>query len=236
MTQPATTPPGSLVGSKTVVRSTVPHGEIGPDAPTSASGPARSAQAGSRVAPSLSRGLLILVVYAVIAQAGEVLSGFDSAELKASAANALTGLVLPVGLGIFAVLLIGGRGGWRDVFIERPRCGYLGRGLLWLALSLFAMAVVIGLATAPWSAADSCWSGHAPATPSSAPSCAPAAAHQRPAPHPDPRARPHRRRQHRSNTTRVTGRHVRNVSGPEGQTLRETFPLREGRPSSPMSL
>ncbi len=102
------------------------------------------------MAPSLGRALLILLVYVVIAPGGELLFGVDSEHIKASARNALVGLVLPMALGILAVLLIGGRWGWRDVFTERPELRIHRPRLLRLALTLFALLVVIGLASAPW--------------------------------------------------------------------------------------
>ncbi len=104
----------------------------------------------SRVAPSRGRALLITLVYVVIAPGGELLFGENADHIKASAGNALVGLVLPMAVGILAVLIIGGFWGWRDIFRESPELRIHHPRPLRLALLLFALVVVAGLAAAPW--------------------------------------------------------------------------------------
>lgn len=48
----------------------------------------------------------------MIAPGGELLFGENADHIKAYAGNALVGLVLPMGFGILAVLVIGGFWGW----------------------------------------------------------------------------------------------------------------------------
>ncbi len=104
-----------------------------------------------RVPPSLGRALLLLIVYAALAQGGELLVGMDSQDLKTSTADALVGLALPVGLGILAVLAIGARWGWRGVFVERPQLRLATPRRGWLAAGLFAFVILVAVVTAPWS-------------------------------------------------------------------------------------
>lgn len=106
--------------------------------------------ASSGVTLSLRRAVLLFAVYALLVVPAELLVGRSSESLKESAANALTGFILPVALGIVAVLAIGRRWRVREVFSERAELRISRPRWLWLGLCLFALAVAISLATAPW--------------------------------------------------------------------------------------
>lgn len=104
----------------------------------------------ARVAPSLGRGLLVLLVYLAIALGGELGSGVDTEDLDA-AADVVKGIVVPVGLGVLAVVIIGRRWRWPDVLTERPELRLPARRELRLIPAAFALVVALALVTAPWS-------------------------------------------------------------------------------------
>lgn len=89
-------------------------------------------------------------MYAVLVPGGELLVGVDAEDLRASVSNAASGLIVPLGLGILAVLAIGSRWRWPGVFVEPPPL----RPSRWSrrrpVLSVLALGAVVGLAAAPW--------------------------------------------------------------------------------------
>jgi len=102
-----------------------------------------------RVPPTLGRGITVAVLYAVVFLAAALISGVDYDELSQSSSNVLTFVVIPVGLAILATLALTARWGWWDLlFHERPKLS----DPRWLRAIpiLWALVIVVTLATAPW--------------------------------------------------------------------------------------
>ncbi|MGZ6705409.1 MAG: CPBP family glutamic-type intramembrane protease [Solirubrobacteraceae bacterium] len=108
-----------------------------------------SASGRPRVPPTLARGLAVVAMYAVVVIGVQFLSGVDYEKLNASSSNVVEFVIVPVGLGIVAVLALTARWDWwQQVFIERPRL--TAPRWLWLIPALFVITIVGGVASAPW--------------------------------------------------------------------------------------
>lgn len=98
---------------------------------------------------TLQRGLLVFAVYAVLSGAIQLLSGVDYDEISASVSSILRFIVLSVGAGIIAVLVLTARWGAGDeIFRERAR---LDRPRwLWVIPALLAVIITANLAGTDW--------------------------------------------------------------------------------------
>jgi membrane protease YdiL (CAAX protease family) len=105
----------------------------------------------SEVKPTFAQGLILLVIYAIFVVGGQLLSGVDYDAISATAGNAFKAIVLPVGLGVLAVLAVGWRWGIRSIWHERPDLRLTSpRWLLSLILFLFLLSIALGIGLAPW--------------------------------------------------------------------------------------
>lgn len=101
-----------------------------------------------RVPPSLGRGIAIAVLYAAVFLAAGVVSGVDYDELSESSSNVLGFVVVPVGLGIAAVLAVSWRWGWWQALFHEPR---LEQPRWARAIPVLWMLVIVTtLIVAPW--------------------------------------------------------------------------------------
>jgi membrane protease YdiL (CAAX protease family) len=105
----------------------------------------------SEVEPTFAQGLILLVIYGVIVVGGQLLSGVDYDAISANAGNAFKAIVVPVALGVLAVLAVGWRWGIRSIWHERSDLRLSSpRWLLSLVLFLFLLSIVLGIGLAPW--------------------------------------------------------------------------------------
>lgn len=112
------------------------------------SAPATTEPTPSRVPTSLGRGLAIAALYAVVFLVAGVASGVDYDELSESASNVLRFVVIPVGLGIAAVLAVSWRWGWWQALFHEPR---LEQPRWPRAIPvLWVLVIVTTLVVAPW--------------------------------------------------------------------------------------
>lgn len=98
---------------------------------------------------TFQRGLLVFAVYAVLSAGIQLLSGVDYDEISASVSSVLKFIVLSVGAGIVAVLVLTARWGAGDeIFRERER---LDRPRwLWVIPALLAVIITANLVGADW--------------------------------------------------------------------------------------
>lgn len=102
-----------------------------------------------RVPPSLGRGVAIAVLYAAVFLVAGLLSGVDYDEITESSSNTLGFVIIPVGLGILAVLVASARWGWwRVLFREQERLAEP----RWIRAIpvLFGLTIGVTLVVAPW--------------------------------------------------------------------------------------
>jgi membrane protease YdiL (CAAX protease family) len=101
--------------------------------------------------PTFAQGLILLAVYGIVVVGGQLLSGVDYDQISASAENAFKAIVVPVGLGVLAVIAIGWRWGIRNIWRERPELRLSSpRWLLSLITALYVLSIVLGIGLAPW--------------------------------------------------------------------------------------
>jgi hypothetical protein len=96
-------------------------------------------------------GVAIFVMYLVIFSVGFLASGVDYDEVADTTNNIVKAVVLPVGIGALALLVVTYLlGWWRPVFRDEDRAPR------WTLLipAFFAAAILVGLATADWSDKD----------------------------------------------------------------------------------
>ena len=114
--------------------------------PTIDAGPA-AGRSGAR--PTLGRGLAVFAVYVVVTVVAQLISGVDYDAINASASNVVGFVIVPIGLGIVAILAFTARWGWwHALFHERERLSTP----RWLRLLpvLIAAPIVANLIGAPW--------------------------------------------------------------------------------------
>ncbi len=105
-----------------------------------------------RVKPRPIVGIVIFVVYAVIFSVGFLASGVDYDQVGDTTRNVVKSIVIPVGIGALALLLVTYFvGWWRPVFRDEDRAPR------WTLLipAFMAAAVLVGLVTADWGARES---------------------------------------------------------------------------------
>ncbi len=105
-----------------------------------------------RVQPRPIVGIVIFVVYAAIFSVGFLASGVDYDAVGDTTSNVMKAIVVPVGVGALALLLITYfLGWWRPVFRDEDRAPR------WTLLipAFMAVAILAGLVTADWGRRDS---------------------------------------------------------------------------------
>lgn len=102
-----------------------------------------------RVPITLRRGLAVFALYVVVTFTAQTIGGVDYDEINASTSNVLRFVIVPIGLGIVAVLALTARWGWwQQLFHERERLA--SPRWLWLIPALFAVPIVANLVDSPW--------------------------------------------------------------------------------------
>lgn len=101
-----------------------------------------------RVDPSVVVALLVFVVYTAVVATLWAVNKVDYATIADTRANAIRGLVVPIGIGA-ALLAITTTwfGWWDEVLFQKPRSG---PGWAWLVPSLIAVVVLLRLTTVRW--------------------------------------------------------------------------------------
>jgi uncharacterized protein len=104
-----------------------------------------------RVQPRPIVGLAIFVVYAAIFSIGFLASGVDYDQVGDTTSNVIKAIVIPVGIGALALLLLTYfLGWWRPVFRDEDRAP---RWTLLMPV-IMAAAILVGLLTADWGGRD----------------------------------------------------------------------------------